>query len=72
MHSELGSHPSLSDIHLVLECAIDVRDAPNFENAFDQEAFEWPRRGRTETSNGHVLQALKNCAIDRHLVASIF
>lgn len=39
MYSELGSHPSLSDIHLVLDCAIDVRDAPNFENAFDQEAF---------------------------------
>jgi len=72
IYHELGSHPNLHKIHLVLECSIDVRGQATSEDDFDQQLFEWPERDQIETRNGHIFQSLKNCAIDKPLVAAIF
>jgi hypothetical protein len=72
IYHELGAHPNLQRIHLTLECSVDVRGEPDFEDFFDEQPFDWPERGDTETSNSHIFQSLKNCAIDKHLVAAIF
>jgi len=72
IYHELGAHPNLQKIHLTLECSVDVRGEPSFEDFFDEEPFEWPERGVTETRDSHIFQSLKNCAVDKPLVAAIF
>jgi hypothetical protein len=72
IYHELGAHPTLRRINLTLECSVDVRGEPSLEDFFDEQPFEWPERGDTETNNSHIVQSLKNCAIDKHLVAAIF
>jgi hypothetical protein len=72
IYQELGAHPHLQKIHLTLECSVDARGEPSFEDFFDEEPFEWPERGVTETRDSHIFQSLKNCAVDKPLVAAIF
>jgi hypothetical protein len=72
IYQELGAHSHLQKIHLTLECSVDARGEPSFEDFFDEEPFEWPERGVTETRDSHIFQSLKNCAVDKPLVAAIF
>jgi hypothetical protein len=60
IYHELGAHPTLRRINLTLECSVDVRGEPSLENLFDEQPFEWPERGDTETNNSHIVQSLSN------------
>ena len=72
IYHELGFHPCLRKINLITDCSVDVRGEPTSEDFLDEHPFDWPERGDTETSNSHIFQSLKNCAIDETLVAEIF